>query len=171
MSIVAGVDIGNSTTEVAIAGVGEGDSPEFLSSGSGKTTGIKGTAENISGIVDVLEKATEAAGIGMDDLDLVLLNEATPVIGDVAMETVTETVVTESSMVGHNPGSPGGEGIGVGQTTHIRDLEDSDSDGALPDGPVIVIVPEDYDFERAADILTRALEAGVEIKAGIVQGG
>ena len=170
MSIVAGVDIGNSTTEVAIAGVGEGDSPEFLSSGSGKTTGIKGTAENISGIVDVLEEATEAAGIGMDDLDLVLLNEATPVIGDVAMETVTETVVTESSMVGHNPGSPGGEGIGVGQTTHIRDLDESDSDDALPDGPVIVIVPQEYDFEKAADILTHALEAGVEIKAGIVQG-
>ena len=170
MSIVAGVDIGNSTTEVAIAGVGEGDSPEFLSSGGGTTTGIKGTAENISGIVEVLEEATEAAGIGMDDLDLVLLNEATPVIGDVAMETVTETVVTESSMVGHKPGSPGGEGIGVGQTTHIRDLDESDSDDALPDGPVIVIVPQEYDFEKAADILTHALEAGVEIKAGIVQG-
>jgi diol dehydratase reactivase alpha subunit len=73
-------------------------------------------------------------------------------------------------MVGHNPGSPGGEGIGVGQTTHIRDLDESDSDGALPDGSVIVIVPQEYDFEKAADILTRALEAGVEIKAGIVQG-
>jgi len=84
MSIVAGVDIGNSTTEAAIARVGEGDSPEFLSSGSTNTTGIKGTAENISGIVEVLEQATEAAGISMDDLELVLLNEATPVIGDVA---------------------------------------------------------------------------------------
>jgi diol dehydratase reactivase alpha subunit len=170
MSIIAGVDIGNSTTEAAIARVGDGDSPEFLSSGSTNTTGIKGTAENISGIVEVLEEATEAAGIGIDDLDLVLLNEATPVIGDVAMETVTETVVTESSMVGHNPGSPGGEGIGVGQTTHISALEESDSDGALPDEPVIVIVPKDYDFEAAADIITHALEAGVEIKAGIVQG-
>src|ERR671917_645470 len=165
MSIIAGVDIGNSTTEAAIARVEDGDSPEFLSSGSTTTTGIKGTAENISGIVDVLEEATEVAGIGMDDLDLVLLNEATPVIGDVAMETVTETVVTESSMVGHNPGSPGGVGIGVGQTTHISDLEESDSDGALPDEPIIVIVPKDYDFEAAADTITRALEAGVEIKA------
>jgi diol dehydratase reactivase alpha subunit len=170
MSIVAGVDIGNSTTEVAIARVGEGDSPEFLSSGSGSTTGIKGTAENISGIVEVLEEAVESAGIGMDDLDLVLLNEATPVIGDVAMETVTETVVTESSMVGHNPGSPGGEGIGVGQTTHISDLEESDSDDSLPEGPIVVIVPQEYDFEKAADILAQAMEEGVEIKAGIVQG-
>jgi diol dehydratase reactivase alpha subunit len=106
----------------------------------------------------------------MDDLDLVLLNEATPVIGDVAMETVTETVVTESSMVGHNPGSPGGEGIGVGQTTHISDLEESDSDDSLPEGPIVVIVPQEYDFEKAADILAQAMEEGVEIKAGIVQG-
>src|SRR3954471_13828040 len=144
MSIVAGVDIGNSTTEAAIARIGDGGSPEFLSSGSGMTTGIKGTAENLPGIVNVLEEATEAADISMDDLDLVLLNEATPVIGDVAMETVTETVVTESSMVGHNPGSPGGQGIGVGQTVHISDLGQSDSDGTLPDEPVIVIIPQDY---------------------------
>ncbi len=170
MSIIAGVDIGNSTTEVAIARIEDGGSPEFLSSGSTMTTGIKGTAENISGIVQVLKESMEAASINMEDLELVLLNEATPVIGDVAMETVTETVVTESSMVGHNPGSPGGEGIGVGQTTHIRDLEDSDSDDSLPDEPIIVIVPQDYDFEVAADIITRALEAGVEVKAGIVQG-
>jgi diol dehydratase reactivase alpha subunit len=170
MSIIAGVDIGNSTTEAAIARIGDDGSPEFLASGSTATTGTKGTAENIPGIVSVLEEATEAAGIGMEDLDLVLLNEAAPVIGDVAMETVTETVVTESSMVGHNPGSPGGEGIGVGQTTHIRDLDDSGSDGALPEESIIVIIPQDYDFEVAADILTRALEAGVEVQAGIVQG-
>ncbi|WP_410779831.1 hypothetical protein, partial [Klebsiella quasipneumoniae] len=27
-------------------------------------------------------------------------NEATPVIGDVAMETITETIITESTMIG-----------------------------------------------------------------------
>lgn len=124
MSIIAGIDIGNSTTEVAIASVGDGIPPEFLASGTTMTTGIKGTVENIPGIVHVLRETTSRAGIGIDDLDLVLLNEATPVIGDVAMETVTETIVTESSMVGHNPGSPGGLGIGVGRTTHIRDLGD-----------------------------------------------
>ncbi|CAA9484528.1 MAG: Propanediol dehydratase reactivation factor large subunit [uncultured Rubrobacteraceae bacterium] len=168
MSIIVGVDIGNSTTEAAIARIREDGSPEFLSSGTTMTTGIKGTVENIPGVVEVLEEATEAAGIGISDLDLVLLNEATPVIGDVAMETVTETIVTESSMVGHNPSSPGGKGIGVGRTVHIRDLEDGKAEA--PDEPVIVVVPQEYDFEVAAGIIGRALEAGVEVRAGIVQG-
>lgn len=165
MKLIVGVDIGNSTTEAAVARVGNAGSPEFLASGTTFTTGIKGTVENIPGIVRVLEEATEAAGIGIRDLDLVLLNEATPVIGDVAMETVTETIVTESSMVGHNPSSPGGRGIGVGRTVHIRDL-----DGAADGDPVIVVVPQEYDFEVAAGVIRDAMEAGVEVEAGIVQG-
>ena len=169
MSIIAGVDIGNSTTEAAIARV-ENERPEFLASGTTFTTGIKGTVENISGIVRVLEESTEAAGISIENLELVLLNEATPVIGDVAMETVTETIVTESSMVGHNPGSPGGKGIGVGRTTHIRDLDKEDLDGVASDEPVIVVVPREYDFEVAAGVISDAIEAGVQIEAGIVQG-
>ena len=43
-------------------------------------------------------------------LDLVRLNEAAPVIGDTAMETITETIITESSMIGHNPATPAGAG-------------------------------------------------------------
>lgn len=168
MSVIVGVDIGNSTTEAAVARVEDGGSPEFLAAGTTMTTGIKGTVENIPGIVRVLEEATEAAGIEVGDIDLVLLNEATPVIGDVAMETVTETIVTESSMVGHNPSSPGGKGIGVGRTIHIRDLDEPDD--APSDEPVVVIVPQEYDFEVAAGVIRRAMEAGVEVKAGIVQG-
>jgi hypothetical protein len=34
------------------------------------------------------------------------------VIGDVAMETITETIITESTMIGHNPKTPGGVGLG-----------------------------------------------------------
>lgn len=169
MNIVVGIDIGNSTTEAAVARIGDDGSPEFLSSGTTLTTGIKGTVENIPGIVHVLEDAMEAAGIGIGDIDLVLLNEATPVIGDVAMETVTETIVTESSMVGHNPSSPGGKGIGVGRTIHIRDLDKSELEDA-PSEAVIVVVPREYDFEVAAGIIRRALEAGVGIQAGIIQG-
>lgn len=169
MNIVVGIDIGNSTTEAAVARIGDDGSPEFLSSGTTLTTGIKGTVENIPGIVHVLEDAMAAAGIGLGDVDIVLLNEATPVIGDVAMETVTETIVTESSMVGHNPSSPGGRGIGVGRTIHIRDLDKSELDDA-PSEAVIVVVPREYDFEVAAGIIQRALEAGVGIQAGIIQG-
>jgi diol dehydratase reactivase alpha subunit len=162
--LIAGIDVGNATTEVALADVSTSSAPRFLASSTVPTTGIKGTVRNIPGIVDALRRATAAVELTPRDLSLVLLNEATPVIGDIAMETITETLVTESTMIGHNPASPGGLGLGVGRTMHIRDLV-----SAKRTDKVIVVVPRDYDFEVAANIVGRALDAGVDVQGGIVQ--
>lgn len=165
MGIIAGIDIGNSTTEVALAEVTySSKAPRFLASSRVSTTGIKGTLSNIPGVMHALREAIEGAGITLKDIELALLNEATPVIGDIAMETITETIITESTMIGHNPNSPGGMGIGVGTTTHIRDLVS----GHRGDS-VIVIIPREYDFEVAASIISRAIETGVDVRGGIVQ--
>lgn len=164
-SIIAGIDVGNSTTEVAIAQINSfHSSPRFLGASRVPTTGIKGTLSNIPGMKLSLRQAAEDAGINISDIDLVLLNEATPVIGDIAMETITETIITESTMIGHNPGSPGGMGIGVGMTTHINHLV-----SVKRGESVIVVIPQNYDFEVAASLLKRAIEAGVDIQGGIVQ--
>ncbi|MEZ4644957.1 MAG: diol dehydratase reactivase subunit alpha [Chloroflexota bacterium] len=164
-SLIAGIDVGNATTEVAIAEISDFQRPpRFLGSSRVPTTGIKGTLSNIPGMALALRAAAEDAGITVGDLDLALLNEATPVIGDIAMETITETIITESTMIGHNPGSPGGMGIGVGKTIHIQNLV-SVGRGE----PVIVVVPKAYDFEVAASLIKRALEAGVNVQGGIIQ--
>ncbi|PID85585.1 MAG: diol dehydratase reactivase subunit alpha [Chloroflexi bacterium] len=163
--MIAGIDVGNSTTEVAIAQISNAYSPpRFLGASRVPTTGIKGTLSNIPGMKLALRHAAEDAGINISDIDLVLLNEATPVIGDIAMETITETIITESTMIGHNPGSPGGMGIGVGMTTHIDHLV-----SVKRGEPVIVVIPKGYDFAVAASLLKRALEAGVDVQGGIVQ--
>ena len=120
MGLIAGVDIGNSTTEVAIADVGQ--KLKFITSALGKTTGIKGTINNVSGIIYVLNNACRKINIDISDLEAIFINEATPVIGDVAMETITETIITESTMIGHNPDTPGGLGIGTGKTVFIDEL-------------------------------------------------
>ena len=114
MPIVAGVDIGNSTTEVCLAAMEEGRKPCFLGSSLVKTTGIKGTPANIPGIILALETALQKAKLSLKELAEIRLNEATPVIGDLAMQTITETIITESTMIGHNPSTPGGIGLGVG---------------------------------------------------------
>ena len=164
-TIIAGIDVGNSTTEVAIAEISSFQSPpRFLGASRVATTGIKGTLSNIPGMKLSLRQAAEDAGLAISEIDLVLLNEATPVIGDIAMETITETIITESSMIGHNPGSPGGMGIGVGITTHITHLVSVKRGEA-----VIVVVPKGYDFEVAASLIKRAIEAGVDVQGGIVQ--
>ena len=64
--------------------------------------------------MDALKSLIRSANLTLRDIDLVRINEATPVIGDVAMETITETIITESTMIGHNPKTPGGLGLGVG---------------------------------------------------------
>lgn len=102
-TLVAGVDIGNSTTEVALAEIDFQGVCHFVSTALVPTTGIKGTPANVHGVVRGLHEALMAVGRRMDDLKMIYLNEATPVISDVAMEALTETVITESTMIGHNP--------------------------------------------------------------------
>ncbi len=60
---VAGVDIGNSTTEVCLAEFeNDHSSPRFLAGSIVKTTGIKGTLANVPGIVKALEDAVRTTG-------------------------------------------------------------------------------------------------------------
>lgn len=166
MKIIAGVDIGNATTEVAIAKVND-TKKEFISSGIVQTSGIKGTKENITGVISSLKVALKNANLQMKDLDLVRINEAAPVIGDVAMETITETIITESTMIGHNPSTPGGEGLGTGKTINIKDLELLEGE-ALKES-YIPLVLSDMNFLEAAFRINHSIENGINITGAIVQ--
>lgn len=149
MKLVAGVDIGNATTETAVARI-DGKHVTFLSSGITGTTGIKGTKQNIHGVFQSLKRALDKVGLDISDLDEVRVNEAAPVIGDVAMETITETIITESTMIGHNPNTPGGIGIGVGTSQMITKLDKMESGT-----DVIVVIPSSISFEAAARIINQ----------------
>jgi len=164
MALIAGVDIGNNTTEVAIAELISGAQPQFLSSSLVRTVGIKGTLQNVLGVIDALDQALLSLNIPRRDLDLVLLNEATPVIGDVAMETITETVITESAMIGHNPSTPGGQGLGLGTTIELSDLRRAEADRQW-----IVVIPAEVDFQQAAAALNAATSSGLKVAGAIAQ--
>lgn len=160
---IAGVDVGNASTEVALAEVTTGEL-RFLGSSIVPTTGIKGTKENLGGIFAALRLALDQAHLSLHNLHLIRINEAAPVIGDVAMETITETIVTESTMIGHNPATPGGVGLGVGKTVAIVDLRSV----ALGER-VLVVIPSSWDFAVAAQEINQALARGVQVEGAIVQ--
>ncbi len=164
MKRVVGIDIGNSSTEAALAEVSERGEVTFLASSIAATTGIKGTSDNIQGILHSLGSLLEKANLDVHDLDLIRINEATPVIGDVAMETISETIITESTMIGHNPKTPGGLGIGVGQTEWLLDLVNQPKDR-----PYIVLVPKDVDFSVCANLMNAYVEGGYQITGAILQ--
>ncbi len=150
MGMVAGIDIGNATTEVALA-ERRGEELVFLASSTIPTTGIKGTEANIKGVVHALRVALDRAGRSMDHVEVIRINEAAPVIGDVAMETITETIITESTMIGHNPATPGGLGIGVGTTISIDDLA-----SASTAEPLIVVADHSHPHDDVARRLNHA---------------
>lgn len=161
--ILAGIDIGNASTETALARHIDGKM-EFLSSGIVDTTGMKGTRQNIHGVFASLKQALEKADLSVENVDLIRINEAAPVIGDVAMETITETIITESTMIGHNPSTPGGLGIGVGVTVDIRDVNNCEKGSS-----VIVIIPREVDFDNSSSIINNAVKSGIYVNGAIVQ--
>ena len=150
MSYIAGVDIGNSTTEVCVGEVTDSGNLTFLTSASCPTTGTKGTIENVHSVKNALKLAMAKIGRETSDIDLVRLNEAAPVIGDTAMETLTETVITDSSMIGHNPSTPAGAGQAVGETLLIERI-----DRAVPGTDYILAASADHSYEEVAAVVNQ----------------
>ncbi|HCI6421355.1 propanediol dehydratase reactivase alpha subunit PduG [Klebsiella quasipneumoniae] len=164
MRYIAGIDIGNSSTEVALATLNEAGALTITHSALAETTGIKGTLRNVFGIQEALALVAKRAGIAVSDISLIRINEATPVIGDVAMETITETIITESTMIGHNPKTPGGAGLGVGITITPQELLTRPADA-----PYILVVSSAFDFADIASVINASLRAGYQITGVILQ--
>ena len=160
---VVGVDIGNSTTEASLATIDADGAVAYVGAALTATTGIKGTVKNVDGVAKAVTRALEGARVRLADLDLILLNEATPVISGLAMETITETIITESTMIGHDPRTPGGRGLGVGTIVAFEALPDAE-----PDGPVLVLVPKGIDFDVTARTINAAVDRGLEVTGAIL---
>ncbi|EDJ6188299.1 propanediol dehydratase reactivase alpha subunit PduG [Salmonella enterica] len=164
MRYIAGIDIGNSSTEVALARQDETGALTITHSALAETTGIKGTLRNVFGIQEALALVAKRAGINVRDISLIRINEATPVIGDVAMETITETIITESTMIGHNPKTPGGAGLGVGITITPKELLTRPADSSY-----ILVVSSAFDFADIANVINASMRAGYQITGVILQ--
>lgn len=164
MRYIAGIDIGNSSTEVALARQDETGALTITHSALAETIGIKGTLRNVFGIQEALALVAKRAGINVSDISLIRINEATPVIGDVAMETITETIITESTMIGHNPKTPGGVGLGVGITITPEELLTRPADSSY-----ILVVSSAFDFADIANVINASMRAGYQITGVILQ--
>ena len=163
MKYIAGVDIGNSTTEVCIGQIDTEQKIQFVSSTSCLTTGTKGTVANTHAIKSALKAAMSKIGREIKDISLIRLNEAAPVIGDTAMETLTETIITDSSMIGHNPSTPAGVGQAVGEILRFDESQKMEKGKSY-----IAAVPKEYPYEVVAEVTNRIAKQ-VDIVGMILQ--
>ncbi len=160
--LVAGVDVGNSTTEVAVARVEPGGEPEWLFVARRPTTGPKGSAECVPGIAELLLRAERRLGARAH---LALLAELHPVeTGLIELGRIEEIGLERTAIARPASETPSGCGLGAGRLARLEDL-------AGPPGPeeVVAVVGRE-DFDIAAARLREARDRGWRISAAVVQG-
>ena len=153
MDVFAGVDVGNRTTEVAVA-TSDG---RFLASAMVPTTGIKGTRSSAKGIVDGLARAL--SGLGPVTLREIVLCETAPVVFNAAVVPQEDLALLTSHVLAHNPDTPGGAGVASGRAARLGTLAEAGGAG----GPVIALVDRDVSFGEAAARINDAVGRGAKV--------
>ena len=153
--VVAGVDVGNHTTEIVLARVHDG-TVTTLAHGQAPTRGRKGSHDSLKGAAALLHRIEVDNGVVADEL---LLSALRPV------DTATAPIPPASSprspvrSLRRAAGStPAGTGYGVGEHFRLADLVESPVGG-----PVVVSVDGTVDFEVAAREITDAVGRGWRI--------
>ena len=155
MTVVVGVDVGNSTTEVVIARV-EGGSVEVLGSADAPTRRVKGSPESLDGAVALVRRVERTAGV---TAELAVVAPLRPVETSTVTLPEPEARTGRLRVVAATSGTVGGSGWGVGRPvllSHLPDVNGADADG----GPVVVVVPSGTGYVAAADRLRAAVAAG-----------
>ena len=150
MKLVAGIDIGNATTESSI-GPHRGRSRGLSGQRNRPHHGHQGDPPEHQRHLSLPDQRLGEGRAGAQGAVGGAPERSRPRHRRWAMETITETIITESTMIGHNPATPGGMGVGVGETVLITELEQA------PVGrDYIAVVPGTVDFEVAARLINRA---------------
>jgi hypothetical protein len=160
--LVAGIDVGNSTTEVAVARVEPGRDPVWLFVDRCPTTGTKGSADCIPGIAQLLARAERRLG---ERPRMGVLAELHPVRTDLLeLGRLEQRALGRTAIARPASATPSGTGVGAGRLARLDDLSGPPADGEVI--PVICGV----DFEVAAARLRDAGQRGWRIAAAIVEG-
>ena len=159
--LVAGVDVGNSTTEIAVARVEPGSEPDWLFVARRVTTGAKGTVACAAGVADLLARAERRLG---DRPHLTLLAELHPVETDLLeLGRIEELALERTAIARPASETPSGAGVGAGRLVGLDDLSG-------PPGPeTVVAVIFDSDFDAAAARLQDARSRGWNISAATIR--
>ncbi|BDX29872.1 diol dehydratase reactivation protein [Mycobacterium antarcticum] len=153
--VVAGVDVGNHTTEIVLARVGA-DAVEQVAHGEGPTRGRKGSRESLQGAAALLHKLEVESGVKADELLLAALRPVDTATAPLPPPSSPSSPVQSLRAV--DASTPAGTGFGVGRHRPLGSLR---SEVIL--GPAVVSVDADTDFEVAAREISAAVERGWQI--------
>ncbi|MCW2516873.1 MAG: diol dehydratase reactivase [Mycobacterium sp.] len=150
--VVAGVDVGNHTTEIVLARIAA-DSVEQIAHGQGPTRGRKGSKESLEGAAALLHKLEVEAGVAADELLLAALRPVDTATAPLPPPTSPRSPVRSLRQI--DASTPAGTGFGVGRHRPLSSLA-----GDVVEGPAIVSVDGATDFEVAAEEISAAVGRG-----------
>jgi len=159
VGIIAGVDVGNSTTEIVVVDTSTSP-PTPIVWDRIPTRGAKGSAESANAAGLVVRRLAKRADLVIDEIVIapqhpvdsrtIVIDEPPPHTGRLAI-------------IGAGTKTPAGAGIGVGSPRLIS----ADIDTSTP---VVLIAPEHRSFRSTATRVNEWLDAGAEV-VGIVLAG
>jgi hypothetical protein len=158
--VVAGVDIGNHTTEIVLARVKSG-MVEQIAHGQGPTRGRKGSHESLEGAAALLHRLEVQTTVVADQLLLAALRPVDTATAPLPPASSPTSPVRSLRKV--NASTPAGAGFGVGRHVGLRRLR-----GTVIAGRTIVSVDRTTDFEVAASEISAAVARGWHVVGVIV---
>ncbi|MGI5156392.1 diol dehydratase reactivase ATPase-like domain-containing protein [Microbispora sp. CA-102843] len=154
--LVAGVDVGNATTEIVIVRDGVPVAWDRV-----VTRGQKGSPSSLAGAAALLRRLERGLGEAVAEVVMAPMRP-------VRTTTVEMPAVAAGSgrlrIVAAGSPTPGGEGVAVGRPLRL-------TPGDLPHGEdVIALVPRDLGYAEAARLIRAALDAGVPLPGVLAEG-
>lgn len=159
-TVVAGIDVGNHTTEILLAQVEDG-AVTTLAHGQAPTRGRKGDAESLRGAAALLHRIEVETGRRADELVLAALRPVDTATAPIPPAYSPSAPVR--SLRRPDASTPAGSGHAVGQHVPLPDLA-----GDVVRGPVVVSVDDMTDFEVAAREIGAAVGRGWQVVGVVV---
>ena len=164
MTVVAGVDVGNATTEVVLTSGGK-----ILAAGRVPTRGRKGSADSLRGAAALVRRVERQAGCTITEARIAPLRAV-----DTAVVTVPATVPPRGLLrvLAAGVATPGGAGVCVGRPLPLS-AADLPSGPPVPrpaGSPLVAVVPAGLRYDEAAARLRDLLAAGTPVVAVLVAG-
>jgi Diol dehydratase reactivase ATPase-like domain/DD-reactivating factor swiveling domain len=164
VTVIAGVDVGNATTEVVLTSGGK-----ILAAGRVPTRGRKGSADSLRGAAALVRRVERQAGTTVAEARIAPLRAV-----DTAVVTVPDTVPPRGRLrvLAAGVATPGGTGACVGPPLLLTGPGQSSASSRLvPAGsPLVAVVPRGLRYDEAAARLRDLLAAGMPVGAVLVAG-
>ena len=155
MAVIAGVDVGNATTEVVLVSGGV-----ILGAGRVPTRGRKGSAGSLRGAAALVRRLERQLGCAVGEARIAPLRAV-----DTSVVTVPDAAAPAGRLrvLAAGVPTPGGTGACVGAPLSLADPEPRD-------GPAVAVVPPGLRYDEAAARLRALLATGTRIGAVLVAG-